>query len=100
MTEYLSTDILKSHYYSVRSKLVKVIAITNLGYINDGYQLLIKVAKDRDLPLKLQKQSEFLKKNKGANWHPETSQIYYCNVLPYDAKNEPTIEAMHELKLR
>jgi len=51
MTEYLATDILNSPYYSIRAKLVKIIAVSNLGYINDAYQLLIKVAKERDIPI-------------------------------------------------
>jgi hypothetical protein len=37
LSDYLSTDILMSPYYSIRSKILKSIAISNLGYLNDAY---------------------------------------------------------------
>ena len=37
LSDYISTDVLKSPYYSIRSKLLKVIASANLGFINEAY---------------------------------------------------------------
>ena len=51
MGDFLATDLLKSKYYSIRSKLLKAIAISNLGYINEAYQLLIKVKELKDIPI-------------------------------------------------
>ena len=83
-----------SPYYSIRSKILKSIAISNLGYLNNAYQLLIKVVQLKDLPTTFQKVSEFVKKNSGDNWFSDANSFYHCDLLPGDPKNGGAINAI------
>ena len=71
---------------------MKAIAISNLGYINEAYQLLIKVARLKDLPTHIQRNSEYLKINQGCNWFADRSETFLCNYAPGYKSNKLVIE--------
>jgi len=52
LMDYIATDICYSPFYSVRAKILKSIALANIGSINESYTQLQKVIKEKDLPIK------------------------------------------------
>ena len=40
LMDYIATDILRSPFYSVRAKIIKSIALSSIGYLNESYNLL------------------------------------------------------------
>lgn len=88
LMEYISTEILQNSYYSIRSKILKSIALSQISLINESLQFLITVVNEKNLPLNWLRESEFLKKEKGSNWF-NNSNIFVYNDMPfYDDKNK------------
>lgn len=87
LMEYIATEILQNAYYSIRAKLIKSVALSQISLINESLQLLIAVANEKNLPLNWLRESEFLKKEKGSNWFNNSLMIH--NDMPfYDDKNK------------
>ena len=88
LMEYISTEILQNSYYSVRSKILKSIAMSQISLINESLQMLIIVANEKNLPVNWLRESEFLKKEKGSNWFNNSNFMIQNEIPFYDDKNK------------
>ena len=69
--EHITTDIVKNIEYSMRSKILKAIALTESGLIGDGIFFLAKAYSEKDLPNVWIDPSDNMEKDKGKNWFLE-----------------------------
>lgn len=91
LMDYISTEILQNGYYSIRAKILKSVALSQISLINESLQQLILVVNEKNLPLNWMRESEFLKKEKGSNWF-NNSNLMLQNELPfYDDKNKVNV---------
>ena len=58
--EYVACDVAKSKVLTVKARILKSIALTEIGYINEAYQIYNKVLSQKDLPKIGLRESEFL----------------------------------------
>ncbi|EAR94374.2 hypothetical protein TTHERM_00049190 (macronuclear) [Tetrahymena thermophila SB210] len=93
LMDYIATDVCQSAFYSVRAKIMKSIALANIGYINESYFQLQKVIKEKDLPLRWLKPTEYLMRERGNNWFPE-GEGFNNSSHPYQEKNREIIEIL------
>ena len=71
----------------MRAKLLKVVALSGLGYMNEAFQYLMRIESDKSLPILWLKESEFLRKEKGFSSFYQNAPFY--NNLPcHDDKNK------------
>ena len=66
--EHIATDIVKNGEYSIRSKLLKAIALAESGLISDSIFYLGKAYSEKDLPNVWLDPSDSMEKDKGKNW--------------------------------
>ncbi len=50
LMEYIASDIARSKVLTVKARLMKAIALTEIGYINEAYQMYNRVLSLKDLP--------------------------------------------------
>lgn len=97
--EYLGTDILKHAETSIKAKIYKAILLAELGLVSEAMTYLIKVANEKDLPVLWLDSSEFLKKEKGMNWVPETNS-YNNTELWTNAENKTVLDEFKRIVMR
>ena len=68
LMEYLATDITKSKILAVKARILKAIALTEIGYINEAFQIYNRILSLKDLPKPGNRASEFVSKKDGKNF--------------------------------
>jgi hypothetical protein len=77
---------MSSQFYAVRAMLMRIVALSNVGAINQAYQLLVRVAGEKDLPLPpSQRPSLHQSRTAGDYWF--NSVIWNNSLPPYDEKH-------------
>lgn len=66
--EYIACDIVKSRVLTVKARLLKAIALTEIGYINEAYQLYNRVLSLKELPKYVTRESDYSLKKDGKNF--------------------------------
>jgi hypothetical protein len=69
LMEYISSDISRSKLLTVKSRLLKAIGLTEIGFINEAYQLYNRILSLKDLPKIGARDSDFLVKKEGKNFY-------------------------------
>ena len=70
LMEYIASDIAKSKVLTVKARILKAIALTEIGYINEAYQLYNRILSVKDLPKNASnRESEFIQKKEGKNFY-------------------------------
>ncbi len=85
--EYMACDIAKSKVLTVKARLYKIVALTEIGYINEAYQIYNKLLSQKDLPKTGVRDSEFSQKKDGKNFFFPFNQRYYNHLPPENEKN-------------
>ena len=68
LMEYIACDITKSKVLTVKARLLKIIALIEIGYLNEAYQLYNRVLAQKDLPKPGARDSEYMNKKEGKNF--------------------------------
>ena len=89
--EYLAFDIARSKVLTVKARLLKAIALTEIGYVNEAYQLYNRVLSMKDLPKHGSRESELTQKKEGKNFFFPYQQRYHNNLPPEHEKNTEAI---------
>jgi hypothetical protein len=98
--EFLAIHRCNSPYYSTRAKLLKSIALSNTGMINESIVNLLRVYNQKDLPcMNILKGSENLKLKQGTNHSFSSEYFYYNDITPYDDRNIVIVSKIMALKL-
>ena len=69
LMEYLASDISKSKVLTIKARIMKAIALIEIGYINEAYQIYNKILSQKDLPKIGARESEFNQKKDGKNFN-------------------------------
>ena len=88
LMDYISTEILLNPYYSIRAKILKSVALSQISLMNEALQNLVVVANEKNLPLNWMRESEYLKKEKGSNWFSQSNVVIQNDMPFYDDKNK------------
>ena len=88
LMDYVATDIVKHFSYSMRAKLIKTIALADIGMVREAVSMLLRAANDKDMPLYWTRQSEFIKRERGCNWYPNDQPLYNNSATFNDATNK------------
>lgn len=89
--EYISSDITKSKQITIKARILKAIALTEIGYINEAYQVYNRILSMKDLSKIGARDSEFTNKKEGKNFYFPFNQRYYNNLPPENDKNTEAI---------
>lgn len=92
LMEYIASDITKSRVLTVKARLLKAIALIEIGYINEAYQIYNKILSQKDLPKMGVRDSEFNNKKEGKNFFFPANQRYYNHLTPENEKNNEAIQ--------
>ena len=90
--EYVASEISKSKVLTVKARLLKMIALSEIGYINEAYQTYNKLLSQKDLPKPGVRESEFTSKKEGKNFFFPFNQKYYNHLSPEHEKNQEAIQ--------
>ena len=91
LMEYFSCDITKSKVLTVKARLLKIIALIEIGYLNEAYQLYTRVLAQKDLLKPATRDSVYMNKKEGKNFFFPQSQKYYNNLSQEHEKNAEAI---------
>ena len=91
LMEYMAHEISKSRVLTVKARLLKSIALIEIGYINEAYQIYNKILSQKDLPKIGVRESEFINKKEGKNFFFPANQRYYNHLPPENDKNQEAI---------
>jgi hypothetical protein len=93
LMEYLSNDITRSKQLTVKSRLLKALALVEIGYINEAYQLYNRVMSLKDLPkIGRTRESDFTGKKEGKDFYFPYQQRYNNHLPPEHDKNQEAIQ--------
>ena len=68
LMEYVAFEISKSKQLVIKARILKAIALTEIGYINEAYQLYNRILSMKDLPKIGTRESEYMQKKDGKNF--------------------------------
>ncbi len=69
LMEYIASDISRSKILTVKSRILKAIGLTEIGYLNEAYQMYNRVLSLKDLPKIGTRDSDFVVKKEGKNFY-------------------------------
>ncbi|KRW99762.1 hypothetical protein PPERSA_07839 [Pseudocohnilembus persalinus] len=93
ISDYIATDLVKSDYYSARSKIVKAIALANCGQVNESYLTLQRIFNYKDLPNTWSQNTDYVKWEKGQNWH-YNGEKFNNSIHPNEESNKQITEIL------
>ena len=79
--------------------MLKSIALSEVGQINESFQIFIKIVNEKNLPLQWMKETEYLKRDQGSNWFSPNMDFYFNNLPWYHEKNKEAIENIQKMNL-
>jgi hypothetical protein len=70
LMEYIAYDISRSKVLTIKARLLKAIALTEIGYLNEAYQLYNRTLSMKDLPkIGRTRETDFTTKKEGKNFY-------------------------------
>ncbi len=94
LMEYIASDITRSKVLTVKARLLKALALTEIGYINEAYQLYNRILSLKDLPKHGARESDFTQKKEGKNFYFPYTQRYHNHLPPEHEKNNEAIQSI------
>ena len=100
LAEYLACDKCKNINYTLFSRILKIICLAEIGYINEAFMNYYKIIKKYDLPQILNSGYKIYSTGKYANLtHNEDKVNYYNNLPPDDEKNINALNILIKLNI-
>ena len=100
LAEYLACDKCKNINYTLFSRILKVICLAEIGYINEAFMNYYKIIKKYDLPQILSSGYKVYSTGKYANLtHNEDKVNYFNNLPPDDEKNINALNTLIKLTI-
>ena len=100
LAEYLSCDICRNVNYTLYSRILKIICLAELGYINEAIMIYYKVIKKFDLPEIINTGYKEYFTGRYANLsHNEDKINYFNNLPPDDEKNVSSVNNFMKLSV-
>jgi hypothetical protein len=86
LMNYVATDIVKTTPYMVKARILKGIAMCNLGYISQSINCFYQIVENKDKIVNVINQSEHLKQKEGSSFKFKDAKYQYRNDLPPEAE--------------
>ena len=67
--EYIAQNVAKSAVLVTKARIIKAVALVELGYINEAYMIYKRILGGKDLPKHGARASEWASKADGSNYH-------------------------------
>ena len=100
LAEYLACDKCKNINYTLFSRILKIICLAEIGYINEAFMNYYKIIKKYDLPQILSSGYKEYSTGKYANLtHNEDKVNYFNNLPPDDEKNINALNTLIKLTI-
>ena len=100
LAEYLACDRCKNINYTLFARILKIICLAEIGYINEAFMNYYKIIKKYDLPLLMNSGYKIYFTGKYANLtHNEDKVNYYNNLPPDDDKNINALNTLIKLNV-
>ena len=100
LAEYLACDKCKNINYTLFSRILKIICLAEIGYINEAFMNYYKIIKKYDLPQILSSGYKVYSTGKYANLtHNEDKVNYFNNLPPDDEKNINALNTLIKLTI-
>ena len=98
LAEYLACDVCKNINYALFSRILKVVCLAELGYINEAFMNYYKIMRKYDLPQLFNSGYKIYSTGKYANLtHNEDKINYFNNLPPEDDKNISALNTIIKL---
>ena len=98
LAEYLACDVCKNINYTLFSRILKIICLAEIGYINEAFMNYYKIIRKFDLPQLINTGYRAYFTGKYANLtHNEDKVNYYNNLPPDDEKNINALNTLVKL---
>ncbi len=97
LAEHISCDVIKSTNYLMKTRILKTIALADLGLISEAMQSYIKIIKKVDLPNLYNQNSLYFEKSNGKYANIQKELRYFNHLTPDDQKNVDTITSFFKL---
>ena len=81
----------------VKARVLKAVALIEIGYINEAYQLFNRLLSLKDLPKIGTRDSEFNQKKDGKNFFFPQASKYHNNLPPEHEKNQEAVLNMSKV---
>jgi len=94
LMEYISQEITKSKLMTNKARIVKAIALLETGYINESYQIFLKLIGMKNLPTPGSRSSDFKEKKEGKLFFNPLTAKYHNSLPPESDKNKEAIETL------
>ena len=100
LAEYLACDRCKNINYTIFARILKIICLAELGYINEAFMNYYKIIRKFDLPQLINSGYKVYSTGKYANLtHNEDKVNYYNNLPPDDEKNIAALNTLIKLNI-
>lgn len=100
LMNYVATDVVKTIPYMIKAKILKGIALCNLGYISQSLTCFYQIIENKDQVINVINPSEYLKQTKGSSFSFKDPVYSYRNDLTPEAEeNVQSIEHLLEVEL-
>ena len=97
LCEYLSCDICKHVHFTLKSRVMRIVCLSELGMINEAMMMYYKVIKKFDMPTLLSMGYKDYSNGKFANLQSEIK--FYNDLPPEDQKNIDAVNAFMKLSV-
>jgi hypothetical protein len=95
LMNYVASDIAKTPSYVVKARVLKGVALCNLGYIAESINCFYQIIDNKDKIIPVINQSEFLKQSEGSSFKFSDPLKTYRNDLPPESdENVATINSL------
>jgi hypothetical protein len=95
LMNYVASDIAKTPSYVVKARVLKGIALCNLGYIAESINCFYQIIDNKDKIIPVINQSEFLKQSEGSSFKFSDPLKTYRNDLPPESdENVATVNSL------
>jgi len=91
LAEHISCDIIKSTNYLLKVRILKTIALAELGLISEAMQSYMKILKKVDLPNLYNQNSIYFDKTNGKFANIQKDLRYFNHLTPDNQKNVDTV---------
>ena len=91
LMEFIALKVTKSSVLVTKARVIKALALVELGYINEAYRSYKKILMLKNMPKYGNRESEFSERFDGSHFNLAYDDMYYNELSPENEKNQPAI---------
>jgi hypothetical protein len=92
--EYIAQEVTKSQVLVLKARIIKAIALIEIGYINEAYMIYQRILDCKDLPVHGSRGSEQLIRQDGINFTYDIKTGYRNDLSPEAEENQGVLTSL------